>query len=114
MVFHQLSVILVGCDHVHLETLPGSLFGQGADHVVRLIGFRGDDGYVECLDDLLDVGQCDADILRLGFAVGLVLRKIAMPERRSLQVKGHGDVAGLFVVDNVPEIARESGNGGGI
>ena len=99
---YQLPEVLVTSDHIGEETLLLGLVGEGTDDIVGLKAFYLKDGDAVGLEDAFDVGHGNEDALGRLVAVGLVGRVVLMPERLApWWVKAHGDVAGLFTLEQV-------------
>ena len=114
VLLHQLAVVFVGGNHVHLEPFAGGLLGEGTDHVVRLVVVDHDDRNIEALKDLVDVREGHADVLRLFLAVGFVIGRDLVAEGRPTGVENDGQVGGRLVFHQVPQRPRKAKHSRGI
>ncbi len=105
---HELSVILIRCDHEYFITSSFGLFAQRTDDIVGFESVKLHAGDVEPFDDGLDIGKGADQILRGFLAVGLILGKVRMAFRRGVCIKTHGHMRGLLVVDQVDQGIRET------
>ena len=88
----ELSEILVGSGHKHLETMLFGLVCEGAYHIVGLVALAGGDGDVESRYYLADIRQGKLYVFGHGVAVGLVFGKTLVAESGGGQVESHRDM----------------------
>ena len=108
---HELGVVLVGGDHVDLQPFIGSFQGERANHVVGFETFHFKDGDAVGFDDALDDGHGLTNVLRGGFALGLVFGVGFVAECTSGRVEGNADVVGVFIVEQHLEGVDETVDG---
>ena len=111
---HQLSVVLVRRDHVHVEALPCGAQGHGAYHVVGLEPRDHQDRDVHRPDYLRQGLEGVDDELRRVGTVGLVLRVHLVAESAARRVEGHGQVRGLLPLDEFEQVLGETEKYGGV
>ena len=114
VVFHQLTVILVGREHIGLYASRSSLRRQRADDVVGLVAIHLENGDVVGLEDVLDDGHTRADILGSLLALRLVFRESLVAERRSVRVESHTDMRWFLLFKHLVERVAKAHNGRGV
>lgn len=100
---HQLRIVLVGCHHVHLDSLFGRFQCQRTDDVVGLEARHFKYGNAVCSDDVLNHGHCPPYVLGRGLALSLVFGVSLVAESAPLRVEGNADEIGLFGANHVVE-----------
>jgi hypothetical protein len=112
-VVHQLKEILVSRDDRHLEPGRGGLRRQRADHVVRFIALRGEDGHAHGFARLVHQRDLLREIAGHRRAVGLVVGDDVVAEGRAGEIEGGGDVLRLMIVDQLAQHRHEAIDGVG-
>ncbi len=107
VIVNQLEGVGVAGDDQRFQALFFRLLGQGAQHVVRFVAFRLDDGDAQGADDLLDAGHLGAHFVGHLDAVSFVLLVLLVAESLA-HVEGHGDVVGLLVAQHVEQHGGEA------
>ncbi len=110
MLGEQLAEVFVRRDDHHIGTVGLRLAGEAPDDIVGLDARRFEDGQVEGVDDLLDPRQVEAQIVRHGRTVGLVVGVHLAPERLAVaaRVEDDGEVLHPVVVDELEERVGEA------
>ena len=105
---HELEHVEVDGHDRRLEIVARIELGSnGPDDVVRLVALHLIDGDTKRLDDLADLGELVAQIVRHPLASRLVLGVLVVPERLSGQVERHGQVVGLEILEAAQDDAGE-------
>ena len=103
IVANQLSVVLIGCEHIGFYT-DGTCFScYGSDDVISLEAIHLQDGNAICFQQIFDDGNGFADILWRFFALGFIGRKGFAAERGAMRVEGHTDVGWLLFGEHLVE-----------
>ncbi len=112
---HQAGVVGDQLEHVQVaghdrrvEAAALGVHGDRADDVVRLVAGQLVDGDAQRLDDLADLGELVAQVVRHPLAGRLVLGVLLVAERRALEVEGDRDVVRLDVRDAAQDDAAEA------
>ena len=104
----QLAQILVAGDQHHVTALRLEAPRQGAENVVRLVPLQADGGDVERLDQPVDIGNLHLQVVRHGWAVGLVVRVHFVPEGRAALVEGDAEIVRLFLLHQLLQHVLEA------
>ena len=110
VVAHQLTVVLVGREHVCLHTGFACFRGECADNVVSLEAVYLQHGDVHRRDDVLNNRYRGAYVLGRGFALRLVRRERLVAEGLAV-VECHADVRGLLFGEYLVERVHEAHDG---
>ena len=111
IVAHQLSIILIRCEHICLDTLLTCFCGQGTNHIVSFKTFHFENRNVPSLQDILNDWNALLDILWCRFALGLVSRVGLTTERRSMRIEGHTKMGGLLLGEHFLKGIQKAHNG---
>ncbi len=109
----DLEEVLVGGDDDRPEAFFGRPDGERGDGVVGLVLGELGRGDPQGLEDVLEDGHLDGEVVRHGLAVGLVLAVLLVADRRSLDVEDDAQVVGLFGVEELAQGADEAEDGAG-
>ena len=93
---HELSVVLVGGEHIGLDAHASGSGGKGAYHIVGLEAVGLEHGYMVSLENVLDDGHARPDILGRLLALCLVGGKSLVTEGLAV-VESHSHVCGLLL-----------------
>ena len=111
----ELAVVLVRRHHVGGEALARGLGGKRAYDVVGLIARHLDDMDAPCLDNLLDDGYGEGDVLGLFVALGLVFGVELVAEGVAAgRVEADGHVLRIFLAHNLVKDVGEAVDGRGV
>ena len=108
MVCNQLTVILVRGHHVDIRSLGAVSAGDRTDDIVGLVAALHQDRDVQRLAELRQRFQRIDDQLGRLAPVGLVGRVHFVAEGSARRVEGHGQVGGLFPLNQFEEVFGES------
>ena len=108
VVGHQLEHVQVAGHDGGVEAAPLGVHGDRADDVVGLVAGQLVDGDAQRLDDLADLRELVAEVVRHPLAGGLVLGVLLVPEGRPLEVERDRDVVRLDVRDPAQDDAAEA------
>ena len=111
MATHQLSVVLVGGEHVCFKVLSVGLSRQGADDIVCLKAIDLKHRYAHGSKYLLDDGHRLADVFRSFFSLRLVFAVSLAPECGTVRVEGHAEVLWLLLVEHFVKCVAKSHDG---
>ncbi len=115
MLGDELGEVLVGRHHDDLvEARELGLVAEGADDVVGLIAFAGEDGDAEIADDALHPRQAHLYLFRHRLAVSLVFGVHLMTEGRLLQIESYADMCGALAAQQVIERGGETQHARGV
>mgnify|MGYP004422077593 CR=1 FL=1 len=98
---HELSVVLVGGEHIGLDALASGSGGKGAYHIVGLEAVGLEHGYMVSLEDVLDDGHARPDILGRLFALCFIVGIGFVAESRSAGVETDSDMSWLFAFEHI-------------
>ena len=107
MIGYQLAVVLVGRDHVNVETFAGGTLSHGADYIVGLEPREHEHRNAERLNYLRERLKSVDDELRGGRTSALVFGIELISERASRRIETHRQMAGLFALDEFQKVLRE-------
>ena len=107
---HELPVILVGRHHEDLVPFGGSLLRQGTDHVVGLESLDFEHRHAHRIQNPLDIGDRQSDVLRRGGTVGLVFGVEFAAETSALWIERHTQQVGIFAFEDVAQELHETEN----
>ena len=107
VVGHELSVVLVGCEHIGFHALAAGLCGKGANYIVGLESIDLQDGDVLGLEDVFDDGNAGLRILRRFLPLCLISREDFVSEGFTM-IESYSDVRGLFLGYHLVERVQES------
>ena len=110
----QLTVVLVGRNHVGDKAGFFRLFGERSDHIVRFPSGDSDNGQVERFAQAENIGKRHAEVLRHGLALSLVCGIHLVPVSRLRRVENNADMGGVRVAQNIQQGVCEHEYGGGI
>ena len=99
---HQLSVVLVGGEHICFDAGNARFHRKSADDVVSLKAIDLQTWDVPRLEQLLDDGHRAFDVLGSLLALRLILRESFVAEGLPV-VESHADVSGVLLVDDFLE-----------
>ena len=108
LVADDLEHIEIARDDRRLEALRFGLDGQRPDDVVGLVAGQLIDGDPERFDDLADLRELIAQIVRHPLAGRLVVGELLVAERRSGQIEGDGEIVRLEILDAAQDDAAEA------
>ena len=111
---HQLTVILIGRNHIDIVPLGRGLVCQSTDNIVGLITLDLIDGDAHSLQQTAQVGHRGDDILGCGGAVGLVLGVELATEATSLGVERYAQHIGFLALLYVAQKLREAEQNRGV
>ena len=107
---HQLSVVLVGGEHIGFDAGNARFHRKSADDVIGLKAIDLQTGDVPRLEQLLDDGHRAFDVLGCLLALRLILRESFVAERLPV-VESHADVSGVLLVDDFLERVHKPHHG---
>ena len=105
---HQLRIILIRRDHIHLKTLLFPSFCQSSHHVIRLESVHGDTSYPQPLDNFFDIRNRLFQVLRHGRTLCLILREHLVTECRSLRIKNNSQMCRLLQLQNFQQKIKKT------
>ncbi len=114
VVVDQLEVVTVTGDDERLVAERLSRGGERGEDVVGLVVLHAQRLDAECLQHLLEDVHLTLELRRGGLALGLVLREHLGAEGLAAHVEGDGDVARLFLGENVRQHGEEAVDGVGV
>ena len=114
VVVHDLTKVLVRCDHIDVESLSGKFPGYCSDDVIRFEAGFHQHRNVERIHDFRQGLEGSLDQFRCGGPRGLVFRVEFVPERSSRRVEHDGQVRGLFPRDQFQQVFGKPEKDGGI
>ena len=105
---HELSVVLVGSEHIGVDALAVGFLCERTHHVVGLETGNLQYRYMHSREDILDDRHRLADILWRLFALRLILLVSLVAERRTVRVESHTEICGLFLLQHLVESVAET------
>ena len=107
---HQLSVVLVGGEHIGFDAGNARFHRKSADNVIGLEAVDLQTGNVPRLKQLLDDGHRAFDVLGCLLALRLILRECFVAEGLPV-VESYADVSGVLLVDDFLERVHKPHHG---
>ena len=108
VVRNQLSIILVGGNHVDLVACFFCLFGKGADDIIRLKSIGLQNRNVQAFDDFLDIGDRSQQVFRSLLPVCFVFGIICMSFSWGGSIETYCQVGGLLLIEQVNQCVGET------
>ena len=108
---HQLAIVFVGGNHIHIVALGCRPMGHSADDIVGLIAGLLQDGDVVGFDDFFNHRHRGPNVFGRGVALCLVFGIGFVAKGRPGGVEGHGDEIGRMFGKNVFERVDKTKNG---
>ena len=106
----ELPEVFVGRHHVGVYAVVMRQMGKGAYHVVGLKAWHLNHGDVVGLDNALDVGHSEFDVLGCLVAIGFIFLVGLVAEGASRWVETHGNVSGLLFFEHVLQSVDKAKN----
>ncbi len=94
---HELSIVLVWCEHICVESHLSGFLGESSYHVISLIASHFEHRNVHSSENVLNDRHGSPDVFRSLFALSLILFVSLVAERRSVWVERHTEVCGLLL-----------------
>ena len=111
MVTHQLTIVLIRCQHICIDSIGTCLSGECADDIVCLESIDLEDRYSIGLKQVFDDRNSLSDIFWSLLALSLVGRECLAAEGWSVGVEGHANMGGLFFCEHLVEGVEEAHDG---
>ena len=93
---HQLAIVLIGREHIGVNTQLACLCGQSTYHIISFIAINFKDGYVPCAQEVFDDGNRLADVFWSCLTLCFVFWECFAAKCGSMRVKCHANVCGLL------------------
>ena len=108
IVAYQLSVVLIGCQHIGFNTDGTGFFGQSTNYIIGLETIYLQDGYAVCFKQIFNDGNCLSDIFGCFFALGFVGRESLAAEGRTMWIECHADMGRFLFGEHLVQCVQES------
>ena len=104
---HELTIVLVGSEHIGFDTFFASLSGNGTDDVVSLKSIHLKDGDMVSFEDVFDDRYREFDVFWCLFTLCLIGRESFMTEGFAM-VESHSDMGRFLLGQDLVEGIAEA------